>query len=99
MIISVSLITQFNIWLVFIPGFTIGILHTLIPCEDKTIFSFYALGVSRDTREALRIFTVYSLGLMLTNVIIGGILAYLGHLIGGVVNFILDEHFFNGLGT
>lgn len=86
-----------DLLLIFIPGFSVGILHTLLPCEDKTIFTFYTLGVSRDTKETFRILAVYSLGLMLTNLIIGSILAY----IGTVVNTILlgNEHIFNSLGA
>ncbi|MHA1729549.1 MAG: urease accessory protein UreH domain-containing protein [Promethearchaeota archaeon] len=87
-----------NFFLVFLPGISVGIFHTLIPCEDKTIFAFYALGVSRDTKEALKILLVYSIGLFFTNMVIGAIMAFIGFLLGNIV-FQDMELFFNGAGA
>ncbi len=87
-----------DLLLIFIPGFSVGILHTLMPCEDKTIFTFYALGVSRDTKETFRILATYSLGLMLINLIIGSIMAYIGYVLGYAI-ILVNEHIFNSLGA
>ena len=87
-----------DLLLVFIPGFSVGILHTLMPCEDKTIFTFYTLGVSRDTKETFRILAAYSLGLMLINLIIGSIMAYIGYVLGNAI-ILVNEHIFNSLGA
>lgn len=67
--------------LVFWPGFVLGILHTLIPCEDKTIFIFYTFGVSRDMKEAFKILTAYGFGLLCANMVIGTIVSAFGDLI------------------
>ena len=87
-----------DLLLIFIPGFSVGILHTLLPCEDKTIFTFYTLGVSRDTKETFRILAVYSLGLMLINLIIGAIMAFIGTILGDEL-IPVSEHVFNSLGA
>ena len=68
----------FVIW----TGFFLGILHTIMPCEDKFIFCFYAFGVSRDWKQAFRIVNFYGFGLFLTNFIIGAILSYISSIIG-----------------
>ena len=95
---SILQLAPLDLLLIFIPGFTIGILHTLLPCEDKTIFTFYTLGVARDTKETFRILAVYSLGLMLINLIIGSIMALIGSMIGNTI-LIVNEHIFNSLGA
>ncbi len=64
--------------LVFWPSFTLGIFHTLQPCEDKTIFSFYAFGVSKDWREAFKMLNLYGAGLLTANLIIGLLASILG---------------------
>ncbi len=87
-----------DLLLIFITGFSVVILHTLLPCEDKTIFTFYTLGVSRDTKETFRILAVYSLGLMLINLIIGAIMAFIGTILGDEL-IPVSEHVFNSLGA
>ncbi|MHA1340270.1 MAG: sulfite exporter TauE/SafE family protein [Promethearchaeota archaeon] len=83
-----------QIWLVFWPGFVLGILHTLMPCEDKAIFFFYTFGTSRDIKQAFKILTSYGLGLLLSNLAIGTIVSF-----GGIIFGSLDQHFNNGLGA
>ncbi len=63
-------------------GFFLGILHTIMPCEDKFIFCFYAFGVSRDWKQAFRIVNFYGFGLFLTNFIIGAIVSYISSILG-----------------
>ncbi len=55
---------------VFVPAFTLGILHTLIPCEDKAIFFFWSFGISKTPKKSIFILMLYGLGLMSANLII-----------------------------
>jgi sulfite exporter TauE/SafE len=59
-------------------GLFLGVLHTIMPCEDKFIFCFYAFGVARDRKQALRIVNYYGLGLFGTNLFIGIIISWFG---------------------
>jgi sulfite exporter TauE/SafE len=56
--------------LIFAPAFLLGILHTLIPCEDKAIFFFWSFGISKTPKRSFFILMVYGLGLMSSNLII-----------------------------
>ena len=56
--------------LVFVPAFTLGFLHTIIPCEDKAIFIFWSLGISKTPQKSVLILILYGLGLMSANLII-----------------------------
>ena len=56
--------------LIFAPAFLLGILHTLIPCEDKAIFFFWSFGISKTAKKSFFILIVYGLGLMSSNLII-----------------------------
>ncbi|UCD01150.1 MAG: sulfite exporter TauE/SafE family protein [Promethearchaeota archaeon] len=56
--------------LIFAPAFLIGILHTLIPCEDKAIFFFWSFGISKTPKQSLFILMLYGLGLMSSNLMI-----------------------------
>lgn len=76
-------------------GFFLGILHTIMPCEDKAIFCFYAFGVSRDWKQSLKILTFYGLGLFLMNLIIGSILSYIASNVGNFLLNIVDRRIFN----
>jgi len=67
-----------SIFFVFWPSFMLGILHSLQPCEDKAIFSFYAFGVSRDWREAFKMVNLYGAGLLAANLTIGTFAAIIG---------------------
>ena len=73
-------------------GFFLGLLHTLMPCEDKFIFCFYAFGVSRDWKQAFRIVNFYGFGLFLTNLIIGTILSYISSILGQTLLENLDRY-------
>jgi len=55
---------------IFAPAFLLGILHTLIPCEDKAIFFFWSFGISKTPRKSLFILIFYGLGLISSNLII-----------------------------
>ncbi|MFX0105628.1 MAG: sulfite exporter TauE/SafE family protein [Candidatus Hodarchaeota archaeon] len=56
--------------LIFAPAFTLGILHTLIPCEDKAIFFFWSFGISKTPKKSVFILMLYGLGLMSSNLMI-----------------------------
>ncbi|MHA2129928.1 MAG: urease accessory protein UreH domain-containing protein [Promethearchaeota archaeon] len=58
---------------VFAPAITLGILHTLIPCEDKAIFFFWSFGISKTPRRSVFILVLYGLGLMSSNLTIATI--------------------------
>ncbi|MFW9826819.1 MAG: sulfite exporter TauE/SafE family protein [Candidatus Thorarchaeota archaeon] len=58
------------LFLIFAPAFLLGILHTLIPCEDKAIFFFWSFGISKTPQKSFFILIVYGLGLMSSNLII-----------------------------
>lgn len=58
---------------VFAPAFTLGFLHTAIPCEDKAIFFFWSFGISKTPLRSLLILVLYGLGLMSSNLIIASI--------------------------
>jgi len=73
-------------------GFFLGLLHTLMPCEDKFIFCFYAFGVSRDWKQAFRIVNFYGFGLFLTNLIIGTILSYISSILGQTLLENIDRY-------
>ncbi|MHA1932246.1 MAG: urease accessory protein UreH domain-containing protein [Promethearchaeota archaeon] len=55
---------------VFVPAFTLGILHTLIPCEDKAIFFFWSFGISKTPKRSVFTLILYGLGLMSSNLLI-----------------------------
>ena len=60
----------YDLIVLFAPAFLIGILHTLIPCEDKAIFFFWSSGISKTPGRSLLILIFYGLGLILSNLII-----------------------------
>ncbi len=55
---------------VFVPAFTLGFLHTAIPCEDKAIFFFWSLGISKTPFKSILILVLYGLGLISSNLVI-----------------------------
>jgi len=57
-------------FIIILPAFILGILHTAIPCEDKVIFCFWSLGISKDVKHSLFILILYGLGLMSANLLI-----------------------------
>ena len=60
-------------FIIFIPAFVLGILHTVIPCEDKAIFCFWSFGISKNPKISVLILVLYGLGLMSANMVIAGI--------------------------
>ena len=54
---------------VFVPAFTLGILHTALPCEDKAIFFFWSFGISKTPLRSVLILVLYGLGLMSSNLL------------------------------
>ncbi len=57
-------------FIIYAQFFLIGILHTLIPCEDKAIFCFWSFGISKTPTKSLFILALYGFGLMSANMII-----------------------------
>ena len=53
--------------IIFLPVFLIGLLHTLAPCEDKTIFCFWSFGIKKEVKNSMLILILYGLGLMTAN--------------------------------
>ena len=57
-------------FIIFMPAFLLGILHTAIPCEDKAIFFFWSFGITKSIKRSLFILALYGLGLISANLII-----------------------------
>ena len=57
-------------WIIFLPAFLLGLLHTIMPCEDKALFCFYSFGVTKDSKSSFFILILYGLGLMTANLTI-----------------------------
>lgn len=81
---------EIHFYLVFWTGIILGMLHTIMPCEDKAIFCFYAFGVSRDWKQAFRIVNLYGSGLFLMNLLIGTIISYFGAAAGTLIRNFID---------
>jgi len=60
----------YDLLVLFAPAFTLGFLHTIIPCEDKAIFFFWSFGISKKPKRSVLILILYGLGLMGANLII-----------------------------
>ncbi|MBA7691526.1 hypothetical protein ES703_100071 [subsurface metagenome] len=56
--------------IIFFPALLLGLLHTAMPCEDKSIFCFYTFGVTKEIRRSLFILVLYGFGLMTANLTI-----------------------------
>ncbi|MFX1257131.1 MAG: sulfite exporter TauE/SafE family protein [Promethearchaeota archaeon] len=61
-------------WIIFIPAFLLGLLHTAMPCEDKAIFCFWSFGITKEPKNSLFTLIIYGLGLMTANSIISFII-------------------------
>ena len=61
---------MYEYFIIFLPAFLLGILHTIIPCEDKAIFFFWSFGISKTPRRSLNILVLYGFGLISSNLII-----------------------------
>ena len=59
--------------IIFLPAFVLGILHTLIPCEDKAIFFFWSFGIAKTPKKSMQILVLYGIGLICSNMIIATI--------------------------
>jgi len=82
--------------LVLWPAFVIGILHTLMPCEDKAIFCFWSFGISKDWKNSMTILMRYGAGLMTANVSIGAVTS----LFSLIFTFIpIENYVFNFFGA
>lgn len=57
---------------IFLMAFILGFLHTILPCEDKAIFLFWSLGISKTPKKSFYILALYGFGLMSANLIIAG---------------------------
>ncbi|TFG24386.1 MAG: hypothetical protein EU532_12600 [Promethearchaeota archaeon] len=57
-------------FIIFLPAFLLGILHTVIPCEEKAIFFFWSFGISKTPKRNMAILSLYGLGLISSNLII-----------------------------
>lgn len=62
---------------IFVPAFTLGFLHTAIPCEDKAIFFFWSFGISKTPLKSILILVLYGLGLMSSNLIIASFTVFI----------------------
>lgn len=54
-------------FIIFFPALLLGLLHTLMPCEDKAIFCFWSFGVTKKTRRSILTLILYGFGLMTAN--------------------------------
>ena len=59
-----------ELFIIFLPAFLLGILHTLIPCEDKAIFFFWSFGITKNPKRSFYILILYGIGLLSSNMII-----------------------------
>jgi len=85
---------------VFVPAFTLGFLHTAIPCEDKAIFFFWSFGISKTPMRSVLILVLYGLGLMCSNLIIAFITISISLLPQIFIpNIIPDDHTINFFGA
>lgn len=61
----------------FMPAFFLGVLHTLIPCEDKAIFFFWSFGIAKTPKKSIYILMLYGLGLITSNMIIASVTVFI----------------------
>jgi sulfite exporter TauE/SafE len=61
-----------------IGAFTLGLAHTLEPCEDKAVVSLYTLWGSKRWAEGVFLVVLYGLGMALIDTVLGLVFAYLG---------------------
>jgi sulfite exporter TauE/SafE len=54
-------------FIIFFPALLLGLLHSLMPCEDKAIFCFWSFGIEKKTRRSLLTLILYGIGLMTAN--------------------------------
>ncbi|MHA1804452.1 MAG: urease accessory protein UreH domain-containing protein [Promethearchaeota archaeon] len=78
-------------FIIFLPAFFLGILHTFIPCEDKAILLFWSLGISKTPKKSLLILVLYGMGLIIANLSI----AFATVLISIIPRIIFPESMFD----
>ena len=57
-------------FIILLPAFLLGLLHSLMPCEDKSIFMFWSLGITKEPKNSVFILILYGIGLMTANITI-----------------------------
>ncbi|MFO7795426.1 MAG: sulfite exporter TauE/SafE family protein [Promethearchaeati archaeon] len=62
---------------ILLMAFILGVLHTILPCEDKAIFLFWSLGISKTPKKSFIILALYGFGLISANLIIAGGLIFI----------------------
>ncbi|GAH82460.1 unnamed protein product, partial [marine sediment metagenome] len=67
-------------FIILMPAFLLGILHTLIPCEDKAIFFFWSFGIAKTPKKSIYILMLYGLGLITSNMIIASVTVFITQL-------------------
>lgn len=75
-------------FIIIMPAFLLGILHTAIPCEDKAIFFFWSFGITKTPRKSFFILVLYGLGLISSNMIIAGATVFITQ----VPRFVFPEY-------
>ncbi len=85
---------------VFVPAFTLGFLHTAIPCEDKAIFFFWSFGISKTPLRSIVILVLYGIGLISSNLIIAFITIFISFLVQiSIPHIIPDDYTINFFGA
>ena len=64
--------------LTLLGAFTLGLAHTLEPCEDKAVVSLYTLWGSTRWREGILLVVLYGLGMTLIDTTLGFTFSFLG---------------------
>ncbi|MBY9007757.1 MAG: sulfite exporter TauE/SafE family protein [Candidatus Lokiarchaeota archaeon] len=84
---------------VLFSALALGILHTILPCEDKAIFLFWSLGISKSPKKSVLILVLYGLGLISANLIIAMFSIMITNIPLALLNFTPDPHAFNLFGA
>jgi ABC-type nickel/cobalt efflux system permease component RcnA len=87
-------------FIIFLPAFLLGILHTAIPCEDKAIFFFWSFGISKTPQRSIGILALYGIGIISSNLLIAGgtiVVSLIPQLI--FPNLITDPYLINFFGA
>lgn len=77
----------------------LGILHTALPCEDKAIFLFWSLGISKSAKKSVLILVLYGLGLIAANMIISIISITITYIPLALFNYTPDSNALNLFGA
>lgn len=85
-------------FIIFLPAFLLGILHTLIPCEDKAIFCFWSFGISKNPKKSFLILALYGIGLISANLIIAFVTVFIS-LVPRIFGFVPDPYGINFFGA